>query len=244
VPGGKSPSMGVGPTFTKPLSHQISVRSLRCQTHRSAWATISVSDVRELRLELRDIFKRYDMSRRTGQGQTPTERRTQIIQAQKAAKKLLKDPGNAAQRECFLDALSHNNQTRNLLFTYLLRRRADLLRLQRRLLDDDDLRSDEKQTLQFLADLKIREFVPKGRWPDPPLTQLVSELIPIWQRITGLSSFSRNDRNENASHYIARPGEKVSPFADWVEELLRAMGHPAPPSTSIPRIVRILKSEK
>jgi hypothetical protein len=86
--------------------------------------------------------------------------------------------------------------------------------------------------VKVLAEIKADKVVPARGHPDPPLERLVRELTPIWSFVTGTSSYPKNDDY----------GNKVCPFADWLDELIRAARLRPPQENTVARLVRLQKS--
>jgi len=102
-------------------------------------------------------------------------------------------------------------------------------------IDAGNISKADLAAVKILAKIDPDKVVPPRGHPDPPLERLVRELTPIWNFVTGTSSYPKTNH---------RYGNKVCPFADWIAELIRAAGLRPPPENTVALLVRLQKSRK
>jgi hypothetical protein len=130
------------------------------------------------------------------------------------------------------DALSVEMAFLHDLHDAMRRQGNDIYGLCRRI-DARSLTCADKAAIEALAGINVNAVVPQSTHPDPPLTRLVPELVPVWKRVTGTSPYPKN----------ARDGAKTCPFADWIGALIKAAGLRPPPQNTVALLVRRRKSK-
>jgi len=235
VPVGRAPifgALGAG----RPLSNKVKLGSLR-KYCKQGQDLPPVEDLRKLRKQLRDGFRYYELAHRNPINvQTTSERREELRILVLRARVLLSDPNDLEYRLAFIKAYSTSNRHSIIhLHRHFYLEGIDFVHSISVLKRNDDnpapLTKEVLATLDKLAHIKSRDVVPAGKWGNPPLAKLVDDLIPIWEQLTGWSAYPKNDR---------AGGLKISPFSDWISDLLRNLDMFPPPENTIPRIVRWL----
>lgn len=166
---------------------------------------------------------------------TRTEIKKAVERLKRAATAVLSSDYDEEPIDELANALSANV---NLLadLHYAMRRRGattDVWELRSRL-DAWSISAADKAVIEILATLDVEAVVPQPGHPNPPLASLVPELMPIWRTVTGTSPYPKSNRE----------GGKDCPFCTWLSALIKRAGLPCPPTTTLPRLVRLNTKEK
>jgi hypothetical protein len=88
--------------------------------------------------------------------------------------------------------------------------------------------------VRALAKLKVRSLVPQsGKWANPAEANLVAAVQPIWCRVTGWSA--------GLTSIDSAGDEKRCRYAEWLRDMLIAIGLPSPATGTIVDVVRSQK---
>lgn len=261
MPAGRPPVSGGG-AFVIPLSHAVNIRSLRLLARRRRPPPpLSKLELRERRHLLRRLVSKYRIACATPQP-TATERRKTLSKIKTAARRFIK-----TEERLWADKLLDYLNTADVNTIALIRRNISSTKddwrawssMKRQLgslfsvanypgeiLSGTSARSqaslDRWEAFQAsgisivheLATINISELVPvSGHWPDPPLADLVAGLEPIWRRVTG--------RTAGLISVDAEADTKACPFAEWLRDILQAVGLARP---SVERVVAIVRPRK
>jgi hypothetical protein len=258
MPAGR-PGISGGHAWARPLSHAVSVRSLRRRA-KGGTQPLNAQEVREYRRLLRKLVAIYRIACVTPQP-TSTERRRTLGKIKTAAERFLK-----TSRQLWADKLldhldSADVNTRSILNREIIshgHKSNALVAMKRELrgLFSPSVYPDEiglapgvvsramkdraesfwiggRSVVQVLANIEIEALVPgSGRWPDPPLANLVAGLEPIWCRVTGRTAALVSDDKELDT--------TKCPFAEWLGDLLESIGRQRLP---VGRVVDIVRSK-
>ena len=230
MPGGRVPIRG-GMAWGS-LSSKIGIKSLK-QHRRDNAADLSFRDARNYHKQIREAVNLYRLAHgpRSSPKDSGSQTRTRIINTVTKVKTNAAGVVRTGSEEKWLDRLDDSLSVKaNLLadlYYSMIKKGIDIWSLRKKI-DNRTLSSNDLGAIGVLAEIDVEAVVPLPSHPDPPLTRLVYELTPIWSQVTGTSPYPRNDRY----------GDKVSPFADWVAELIDAAGLPQPSINTVPRLVR------
>jgi hypothetical protein len=223
-----------GPIFVGPLHCGISVRSMKpYRSKRKGKGPPDAATIWELRRRLRDAFRRYRVDRAQCPP-TATELRRDVSEVVRAAQNFVKTPSfDLADK--LLRRLELDGNTQAAVRKWLRVLPADWIRVKRELRDwyaKHALPGEPtRATLIQIALIDPKNLAPEsGRWRDPALFRLVSVLVPLWCEVTGRAAGPLSDN-------WGKDGRQFF-FADWLEEMLRLMGFPAPPRERILDSVR------
>ena len=219
------------------LSWKVGIGSLKGYRGVKA-ADRSCREARNAHKKIRDAVNFYRLAHGGLKGVRP-ETRTNIV---KAVTKVKKNAScvvrTGGQEEKWLDRLSDALSVRvnrvNLLagLHFAMRRQnIDIFKLRSRIDRGTFSLDDDLPAVKALAKIDVKTVVPPAGHPDPPLVDLVTELMPVWQCVTGTSPYPKNDRY----------GHKVCPFSKWVTDLIIAAGLHPPPENTVARLVRLQK---
>lgn len=163
--------------------------------------------------------------------------RTRIVEAVRRVKRNAARAIRSNYDETWLDRLDDALSVRMAflhdLHDAMRRQGNDIYGLNRRIYARSLACADEA-AIEALANINVSAVVPQSTHPDPPLTRLVPDLMPVWKRVTGTSPYPKN----------ARDGGKICPFADWIGGLIKAAGLNPPPQNSVALLVRRRKKSK
>ena len=190
-----------------------------------------------LNLKVRDTVNIYRLAHRGSKG-TGTKTRTEVVKAvkkvQKNAKNVVRTGG---QTETWLirlaDSLRGDVNLLSDLHYHIIREDVDIFNLQHRI-DSQMITQTDLENIDKLSKIVPNEIVPSRHHPNPPLQRLVSELIPIWENVTGSSAYPRNNLE----------GDKYCPFAEWLKLIVHLAGMKLPGETTILKLVQIKKRKK
>jgi len=264
VPTGR-PGISRGHAWALPLPDSVNLESLRRWT-RPGKMPLATSELQQCQRFLRDLFNQYRIACATPQP-TATEQRRVLRRIRTTAARFLKTlTPESANR--LLDCLGEvDMNTKSLLYRHISsaadpKARSALIRMNRELmglwspLSWNELPPSTEAIirvlkprlevfakylpiLKSLANIEVNELVPgSGRWPDPPLANLVAGLLPIWQRVTGRPGgfVSRYDKG------VVDANQQRCDFAEWLGALLRNDGWAAPPIGGVVDILRAAKN--
>ena len=266
MPSGR-PGLSGGSALVLPLTHEVSVRSLRLRAKRvRPPPPLTVPELREYRRLLRKLVSIYRIACATPRP-TATERRRTLGKIKTAAGRFIETPKKpwANKLRDYLEAadvntrsilnreiISHGHSSKALIA--MKRELRDLFSLS--IFPPESLSSAVAQAsmdrskafltggflvVRVLADIQVNTLVPgSGRWPDPALANLVAGLEPMWRRVTGRTAALIPDNETQVSSGDA----KKCPFAEWLGDLLESIGRQRPPAGRVVDIVRALKTEK
>jgi hypothetical protein len=181
-------------------------------------APISFCDALSMERRIRWAVRIYASAHRNGI-QTPTNRRAELARIRDEARRFLVDPASLDGSERLEAAIEEASAG-----TIAAMHKAGLPIQRLR----GGVHAGLEQEVRLLAMFDPTRLAPKGKWPDPPLADLVLCLMPIWLAATGSIPYPRN----------LREGDKAFPFGIWVEFLIRQAGLPEPPEHRILAVVR------
>jgi hypothetical protein len=215
------------------LSWDIGIKSLDQYRGDNA-PNLTCRDARNIHKQIRYAVNLYRLAQGGSQDAGP-QTRTKIVNAVERVKINAAGVVRSSCKESWLKRLAAALAVKaNLLadLHYALRpQNIDIWSLLSRI-DAGNFSKTDLADVKVLAEIEIDKVVPERSRPDPPLERLVRELTPIWSLVTGTSSYPKNDRY----------GDKVCPFADWLDELIRAARLRPPQENTVARLVRLQKS--
>jgi hypothetical protein len=220
--------------WVKPLSHGISVRSLKCfRSARKVKKKPDAAAIRQRRKRLRNAFRRYlvDCSQ---VHPTATELRKSVSAIVKAAQRFVASP-TWKLADDLLTRLEINRNVETVIRQGLRISGAEWVLLKREMrrqlavgvVPGESPAAVAERSVRIaglvllMARFDVAMVAPEsGRWADPALFRLVSVLAPLWKEVTGRAAGPLSDN-------WGKEGRQFL-FADWLEEMHCLIGFEAP----------------